>query len=260
MSGRLGAYDLTGGVIQSIATGDTGKFIVATLNITNRNWTDITLKVGITDVESELTPDSYIEHGVRIGPKGTFVRTGLIIPSTKYLTVLSSHSNVSAVAWGVRTGTTISVTPISTAVSLTGPTWVTPATFNWPDQQQLIADDDGVVEYSLVSGVLPSGLVLQTNGRIGGTATTIGQTETATIRAINPSGNNTDRTFTITTTDETSAFYPVPLVPNEEAGGGAGAEPDVFVTGSGGSQSQDGSANVHTYTSVGGDTFEIVEE
>lgn len=208
MSGRLGAYDLTGGVAQSLYQGDTEKFTAATLNITNRGNESVTVRAAITDVVNTIELEDYIEFDLTLAPKGSLERTGLLIPSAKYLTVLSSHSTVSAVAWGVRTGDTISLTPITTATNPSAPTWVTDTTITWPGTDQLYARDLGNVTYAIVSGSLPSGLTLRSNGRIEGT-TSIGLNTTVTISATNPSGNSVNRTFDITTEDTTGHTYVV---------------------------------------------------
>lgn len=207
MSGRLGAYDLTGGVAQSLYQGDTAKFTAATLNITNRGNENVTVRAAITDLESTIDPEDYIEFDLTLAPKGTLERTGILIPSTKYLTVLSSHSTVSAVAWGVRTGDAISVTAISTATNTNPPVWVTPATITWPGVDRLYARDLGAVTYAITSGSLPGGLRLRTNGRIDGPASGLALNSTVTISATNPSGISASRTFDVTTEDTQGHTY-----------------------------------------------------
>lgn len=202
MTGRLGAYDLTGGLTQSVYQGDTEKFTAVTLNITNRNNTPVTVSVGITQTQNTINSDEYIEYGLTIPAKGSLERSGIIVPTEDYLTVFTTHNNVSAVAWGVRTGADLSLTPIVTATTATAPTWVTPATFNWPDIDILNASDLGYVAYTITSGNLPAGLSLRENGEIIG-STTIGLTTSATISATNPSGLSSSRAFTITTTATT---------------------------------------------------------
>lgn len=209
MSGRLGAYDLIGGVAQSLYQGDTEKFTAATLNITNRGNESVTVRAAITDLESTIDLEDYIEFDLTLAPKGSLERTGLLVPSTKYLTVLSSHSTVSAVAWGVRTGTAISVSAIATATNPGAPLWVTDATITWPGTDRLYARDLGAVTYAIVSGSLPSGLSLRSNGRIEGTAASIGLNTTVTVSATNPSGNSVNRTFDITTEATTGHTYVV---------------------------------------------------
>ncbi len=207
MSGRLGAYDLTGGVAQSLYQGDTAKFTAVTVNITNRGNESVMVYAAITDLESVIDPQDYIEFGVELLPKGTLERTGIIVPSTKYLTVKSTHSTVSAVAWGIRTGDTISVTPIAAATNAAPPTWVTPTTITWPGTDRLYARDEGAVTYAIVSGSLPGGLRLRSSGRIDGPASAIGLNSTVTISATNPSGNSVNRTFDVTTEDTQGHVY-----------------------------------------------------
>lgn len=209
MSGRLGAYDLTGGVPQSLYQGDTAKYTVATLNITNRGNEPVTVRAAITDLESTIDLQDYIEFDLTLAPKGSLERTGIIVPTTKYLTVMSSHSTVNAVAWGVRSGDAISLAAISTATNSAAPTWVTPITITWPGTDRLYARDLGAVTYAITSGSLPGGLRLRSDGRIDGPASAIGLNSTVTISATNPSGNSASRTFDVTTEDTVGHVYVV---------------------------------------------------
>ena len=116
MSGILGTHDLTGGVTQSIYQCDTDQFTTANISICNRHNVAITINVAITDTVNTFDDSSmYIEYETEIKPKGVLERTAVVVPTTKFITVLSSHDAVSAVAWGVRAGDEISVSAIPDA-------------------------------------------------------------------------------------------------------------------------------------------------
>jgi len=204
MSGRLGAYNLTSGIAQSLYQGDTAKFTVATLNITNRGNESVTVRAAITDLESTIDLEDYIEFDLTLAPKGTLVRTGILIPSTKYLTVLSSASTVSAVAWGIRTGDSISTTPIVQSLG-DAPVWITNAGSYTVDDDDSIdftarANVNGTVTYLVAAGTLPPGATLNpSTGTISGFTTPVSLTPyTFTLRAVSITGLTTDRIFTLT--------------------------------------------------------------
>lgn len=113
MSGILGTHDLTADVIQSIYQCDTDQFTTANISICNRHNVEITIDIAITDDENTLANSRYIEYQTVIKPKGVLERTAVAVPTEKYITVLSSHSNVSAVAFGIRAGNSISVSAIT---------------------------------------------------------------------------------------------------------------------------------------------------
>lgn len=204
MSGRLGAYDLTGGIPQSLYQGDTEKYTVATLNITNRGNESVRVRAAITDLESTIDLEDYIEFDITLAPKGTLVRTGIIVPSTKYITVLGSASTVNAVAWGIRSGDLIETTAIGQNLG-NPPVWITEAGSYTIDEDESIdftarANVNSTVTYSLASGTLPPGATLDSStGTISGFNTPVSLTPyTFTLRATSVTGLTTDRIFTLT--------------------------------------------------------------
>ena len=199
--GKLAGFNLIGGVTQSIYQCDTDKHTTLSLNFCNRGTVATKITVGITDDESDIGNFEIIEYEADLLPKNSLLRTGIIIPSGKYLTVLSSVSAVSAVAYGIVNGNTLAVDPITVLSDTVTPSWVTPSSFSWPNTLVLEAAHPGEPSYSITSGSLPAGLSLNSvTGEITGTPVTVGNSGTPTVAAISPGGNTASRTFTITTT------------------------------------------------------------
>jgi len=84
----------------------------------------------------------------------------------------------------------------------TGPTWSTAETLpvytrNVAYSTTLLANDDGVVTYSLISGTFPTGISLNSStGVVSGTPTVL-TNHSPVVRAQDDAGNYVDRTFTL---------------------------------------------------------------
>ena len=214
MSGILGTHDLTGGVIQSIYQCDTDQFTTANISICNRHNVDVEVTLAMTDAENAFDDARYIEYATVLKPKGVLERSAVVVPTGKFLTVLSSHNAVSAVAWGIRAGDDISVSAITDNTDSVGPVWVTPASFNLDynevTEYQIEATDTSFVSYSLQSGTLPTGLGLSSSGLLTGITTEAG-IYTPTFRATDESGNTTDLVTSIQvgiiSTDRLTQYY-----------------------------------------------------
>lgn len=199
MSGILGTHDLTGGVIQSIYQCDTDQFTTANISLCNRHNVDVEVTLAITDAENAFDDARYIEYKTVLKPKGVLERSAVAVPTEKYITVLSSHNAVSAVAYGIRAGDDISVSAITDNTDAVGPVWITSAIsipYNEFYEQELEVTDEGFVSFTLQSGTLPTGLTLRLDGTLTGVPTAPG-IETVTIRATDESGNSTDQTLDI---------------------------------------------------------------
>ena len=230
MPGRvLGNYDLVGGVIQSIYVCGVSDSATATISITNRGNEPTKIFLAITDGMNAIGDNSmYLEYETELGPKQTLERQSFIVPSEKYITISSSQSNVNAVAYGYELGNEITVPTLVSANDVAAPTFITPTSFSWPDTQVIETDESetAAINYSIVSGSLPAGLSLDSNtGGIIGIADNISIVGTPTIRATDPSGNSSDRSFTITTTATTAATKFIPGEGGGGAGGGGGTPP-----------------------------------
>ena len=200
MSGILGTHDLTGGVTQSIYACDTDQFTTANISLCNRHNVAVKVTLAITDAENAFAAARYIEYETELKPKGVLERTAVIVPEGKFLTVLSSHNNLSAAAWGIRAGNTVSVSAITDATDAVGPVWVTGTqielAYNEFNDIELDATDPGFVTYSVQSGTLPTGMSISYNGFLRGIPTVPGE-YAVTIRATDESGNTSDLVATL---------------------------------------------------------------
>lgn len=198
--GILGTHDLTGGVTQSIYACDTDQFTTTSLSLCNRHNVSVNVTVAITDVENVIESAMYIEYETELKPKGVLERSALIVPEGKFLTVLSSHSNVSAVAWGLKAGEEVSIDAITDATDSVGPVWVTPAVFETElldFQYYLEATDPGNVTYTVTSGTLPTGVSLSLDGILSGNLITSPGAVAITFTATDESGNTSDLVATV---------------------------------------------------------------
>jgi len=200
MSGILGTHDLTGGVAQSIYACDTDQFTTANISLCNRHNETVKVTLAITDAENVFDDARYIEYETTLLPKGVLERTAVIVPEGKFLTVLSTHNRVSAVAWGIRAGNTVSVAAITDATDAVGPVWVTSTditlAYNEYNDIELEATDPGEVTFTLQSGTLPTGMIITYDGFLRGTPSVPGE-YAVTIRATDESGNTTDLVATL---------------------------------------------------------------
>lgn len=200
MSGILGTHDLTGGVAQSIYECDTDQFTTANISFCNRHNVDVKVTLALTSVVNTFSNASYIEYETVLKPKGVLERSAVVVPENTYITVMSSHNNVSAVAYGIRAGDIKSVSSIPDAADAVGPVWVTGSVvtleYDTYFELQLEADDPGNVTYNLQSGTLPTGLSLTSSGVLKGTTTAAGESS-VTFRATDESGNTSDLVTTL---------------------------------------------------------------
>lgn len=104
-SGILGNFDLLENIPQSIYVASTDDNTSVTLNVVNRRTDYAKVSVVITDSQNSITDtDGWIEIDAEIPPKGVMERTGIIVPTGKYLTLKSDNKFVNAVAWGIEVG------------------------------------------------------------------------------------------------------------------------------------------------------------
>jgi hypothetical protein len=201
MSGVLGTHDLTGGVTQSIYQCDTDQFTTANISLCNRHNVDVKVTLAITDSENAFDDARYVEYETILKPKGVLERTAVVVPTEKYITVLSSHNAVSAVAWGIRAGDDISVSAITDATDAVAPTFIINSVAFTPGElteTQLETNEVGNVTFALTSGTLPSGLTLRSDGFITGTTDSNDYgIYDVTVTATDESGNNTANTISI---------------------------------------------------------------
>ena len=113
-TGRLGAYDLSADTPQSIAQGETNRYTACSVSLCNRGNEPVKVGIAITTSVNIIDNIEYIDKDVELLPKSVLERTGIAIKRGEYITVESDSDRVSAVAWGVESGSTVSVTPIPT--------------------------------------------------------------------------------------------------------------------------------------------------
>jgi len=113
-TGRYGAYDLQAGVAQSLAQGETDRYTAVTVSLVNRRNDPVKVSIGITGSVNQFADSEFIDKDVELLPGCVLERTGLAIQRNQYITVQSDSNLVSAVAYGVESGNTVSVTPIPT--------------------------------------------------------------------------------------------------------------------------------------------------
>ena len=98
MNGRLAVNDLTGGLTTSVYQAPFS-YTVATVNIVNRNFTPVNVKVAVSSSQTPNITD-WIEYDTEIPGKGHLERTGVSVSQSEYIVVESSDDNVNCVVWG----------------------------------------------------------------------------------------------------------------------------------------------------------------
>lgn len=214
MTGILGSANLLNGPSQAIYVNNKDSATVATVNFCNRNPSrSAFVRLAVSGTENPSNTE-WIEYDVEIPPNGVLERSGIWVNSLQYIVVESNMPNVSAVAWGVSKGNSI------TAPSLTVPTigtvsWITAASLPSIAAKtditiRLEAQDSkgGTVFYNLATGSsLPSGIGLNSNGILEGRFPAE-STYSFTITASN-GVSSVNRLFSITTTTPVIIYEPL---------------------------------------------------
>lgn len=212
MTGLLASVDLLNGPTQAIYVNNRNAATVATINICNRNkQRSAKVRVAISTSQTPADTD-WIEFDTEIGPGGVLERSGCWVDPLQFIVVRSNIANVSAVVWGATKGTVNTSAPGLTPVSVGTISWVTPAmsftlTAHNRIRREFVANDSngGTVFYSVVAGILPTGLGLTNDGVLEGRINNTGSFD-FTIRASNGT-NFSDRNFIGTiTSGATSAL------------------------------------------------------
>ena len=102
VTGRFGAADLAATTNTSIASGPaSGRMQTATVQITNRNNSIVTVNLAITSSPTSPSASDYIEYNVALPAYGTLTRTGIVLANGQGIGVYSSAAGVNAVCWGI---------------------------------------------------------------------------------------------------------------------------------------------------------------
>lgn len=244
MHGRLAAYELFGNVTQSVYQVGTDKYSTITVNFANKANVGTRVSIALTDAESTVQPEDYILYDHFVEPNSAYERASIAMTAGQYLTVSSSIGECSVVVWGFEIGNPVTgLTPITQLSDTVAPVIETTSIIDMVNDEavsvQLVADGGhDQISFAVQSGATPTGTSLSSTGLLSGTPTgyPAGTTPVSfTVRATDNAGNFSDQAYTLNVTN-----------------------PIQYVTGDGGTETVDGSYNVHTYTSVGSTTFEIV--
>ena len=127
-NGIFEARALYADVNQAVYVNNNDGPAVVTLNLCNQNHVSTATSIALSTSATSPTADEWIEYEAELLGKGVLERTGLILGAQQYIVVLSSRANVSAVSWGIESGTV--TTALTISQNTVAPTWVTSATLS----------------------------------------------------------------------------------------------------------------------------------
>jgi hypothetical protein len=127
-NGIFEARALYAGVNQAVYVNNNDGATVVAVNICNQNHISTKISMAMSTSATSPTASEWIEYEAELLGKGVLERTGLILGPQQYIVVLSSRANVSAVSWGIESGTV--TTALTISQNTVAPTWVTSATLS----------------------------------------------------------------------------------------------------------------------------------
>lgn len=100
-SGRLAAVDMPAGINTVIYEMPTGKIQVFSINISNRNDSDVKIRLALVDGGlSDLADSDYLEYDTVVRANGVLERSGIALAGEQSLIGYSDTGNVSFTVWG----------------------------------------------------------------------------------------------------------------------------------------------------------------
>ena len=101
-SGVVGKNDLQAATNTTVYTCPADTFSVATINLTNRNATSVTVRIAVAASDTPLDSE-FIEYEATVLGNGVLERTGIVLAAGQKIVVRSSTINVNAVAMAIET-------------------------------------------------------------------------------------------------------------------------------------------------------------
>jgi len=99
-SGRLSAVDIKAGTETLIYTVEGSQPFEVTVNICNRNDSDVTVRLAFVDgVLADLVDADYIEYNITVRAGGMLERSGIKMTPNQSIIGYSDKSNVSFQVW-----------------------------------------------------------------------------------------------------------------------------------------------------------------
>ena len=106
-NGVLGSQDLAATTYTEFYEVPASNFSVVTVAFTNKNTTNITVRLAATKPANASIPeaDDYFEYEAEILPGGVLERAGIVLEAGRRLYARSSTANTVVMAYGIETAT-----------------------------------------------------------------------------------------------------------------------------------------------------------
>lgn len=211
-SGILSTRNLYQNVVQAVYVNNNDLASSITVNICNKNKSEIKVYMAISTSPTVQTDAEWLEYDVTVYPNGVLLRSNLMVPTGYYVVVKTTGTHTNVVVYGQEIGESVE-SPITISENTgVAPTWITSTTlsnvFSGEEVSlQIEADavEDQTLSYSLISGTLPTGLSLSADGEISGTVSNSGYVSgkapdnySFQVRATDSGNATSTRTFNIT--------------------------------------------------------------